>query len=153
MSPGYYFYIAIIIFVLIYRMYRNAVKAQKRSTGSSQMPQQREASQQQVDQWLRQVVLSNQMQAQQPQQAYQPQNSTYASYSSEERIDEMADDAELNIETELHEFENRNTSPKNTPAGLNFAANISTSLPAADPTDWQNAVIMSELLNKPKGLQ
>lgn len=153
MSPGYYFYIAIIIFVLIYRMYRNAVKAQKRSTGSSQMPQQREASQQQVDQWLRQVVLSNQMQAQQPQRAYQPPNSTYASYSSEEGIDEMADDGELHIETELHEFETRNTSPQNTPAGLNFAANISTSLPAADPTDWQNAVIMSELLNKPKGLQ
>ncbi|MCA6365261.1 MAG: hypothetical protein IM638_19670 [Bacteroidetes bacterium] len=153
MSPGYYFYIAIIIFVLIYRMYRNAVKAQKRSTGSSQVPQQRQASQQQVDQWLRQVVLSNQVQAQQPQQAHQSQPTAYASYSSEETIDEMAGDAELSIETELHEFENRNTSPQNTPDGLNFVANISTSLPATDSPDWQNAVIMSELLNKPKAFQ
>jgi hypothetical protein len=153
MSPGYYFYIAIIIFVLIYRLYRNAVKAQKRSTGASPMSEQRQASPQQVDQWLRQIVLSNQMQAQQPQQAYQPQNQAYASYSSEETVNEIADDTELSIETELHEFENRNTSPLNTPAGLNFAAQISTSLSAADTTDWQNAVIMSELLNKPKGLQ
>lgn len=134
-------------------MYRNAVKAQKQSTGSSQVPQQRQASQQQVDQWLRQVVLSNQVQAQPPQASYQTPNPTYASYSQEEVVDEMASDGELSIESELYEFEHRNTSPPNTPAGLNFAANSSTSLPAADSPDWQNAVIMSELLGKPKGLQ
>jgi hypothetical protein len=153
MPPVNYIYIAVVIFVLIYRMYRNAVKAQKGSTSSSRVvPEQRQAQQQQVDQWLRQVVLSNQMQAQFTPPP-QPVVSPYASYSQEQIVDEVAYDTEIAIETELYQFDHRNTSPQNDPDGLNFAASTSTSLPAAETSDWQNAVIMSELLGPPKGLQ
>ncbi|MGL5890078.1 MAG: hypothetical protein ACRC3B_09345 [Bacteroidia bacterium] len=135
-------------------MYRNAVKTQQRSSGSSRaVPQQRQAQQQQVDQWLRQVVLSNQMQAQYSPPPPQPVASPYASYSAEQIIDEVADDSEIAIETELYEFEHRNTSPQNNPYGFDSAAGTTTSSPAAELSEWQNAVIMSELLGPPKGLQ
>lgn len=152
-------------------MYRGAVKAQNKSTPQQQQqPEKRQApqQQQQVDDWLRKIVLSNQSQVQYPvatpspvkqrAAAFVPQ--TDSVYSQEEFSNEAAYDTELEIETELHQYSTTTSDRKQVspttdiPPGettLNSAADDSTSPLAARFTEWQKAVIMSELLGVPKG--
>lgn len=155
-------YVVIVIFVMLYRFYRNAVKQQQAAPNSKKQPKAEPDFD--AQQWMQEFVLSNTSSPRSEQVNEYPVE-TFRRPTYETTINELEADREVEIETELNQYKTISKGRKkhtqvSAQKDIPIAepqhppmASVYTSLPAVGTIDWQNAVIISELLGPPKGLQ